>query len=78
MRITTRSAVAAAVLGTAALFCGCSSSGYPNTDDRVENIDTTIKKGGLAGRGNESRDQRFEKEVSKSPSVPAESKPPSK
>ena len=76
MRIHARSVVAAAVLGTAALLCGCSSSGYPNTDDRIENIDTTIKKGNLQGRGNESRDQRFDKEVAKSPSIPASTPPP--
>jgi hypothetical protein len=70
MRIQARSLAAGAVLGAAALLCGC-SSGYPDTEDRIENIDETIKKGNLQGRGNESRDQRFDKEVSKSPSIPA-------
>ena len=49
-----------------------------NTDDRVENIDATIKKGNLQGRGNDSRDQRFDKDVSKSPSIPPASTPPPK
>ena len=70
MKINARSLAVVAVLGTAALFCGC-SSGYPDTEDRIEGIDETIKKGNLQGRGNEARDQRFDKEVSKSPSVPA-------
>ena len=76
MKNATRTIAAAAVLGTAALLCGCSSSGYPDTEDRIENIDKTIKQGNLQGRGNDSRDLRFDKEVSKSPSVPAGAPPP--
>lgn len=70
MRTHARSLAAGAFLGAAALLCGC-SSGYPDTDERVENIDETIKKGNLQGRGNEARDQRFDKEVTHSPAIPA-------
>ncbi|MEK7469633.1 MAG: hypothetical protein AAB074_19845 [Planctomycetota bacterium] len=76
MRINAKSLAAGAVLAATAFLGGCASSGYPDTEERIENIDTTIKKGNLQGRGNESRDQRFEKDVSKSPSIPAAAPPP--
>ncbi|NUN48352.1 MAG: hypothetical protein HUU15_05935 [Candidatus Brocadiae bacterium] len=38
--------------------CGC-SSGYPSTQDRIENVETTIRKNSLTGEPEEARDKRF-------------------
>lgn len=59
----------AALLASAALAAGCASSGYPSAEDRAENVSDTIKKNNLSGRGNEARDQRFQKEVTRNPAV---------
>ena len=52
-----RTKLAVLFLG-AALAGGC-SAGYPSTEERIENVDATIKKQGLMGTRNDARDSRF-------------------
>jgi hypothetical protein len=66
--MTHRKLLAAFLAGLAAAACGC-SSGYPDTEDRLENIDETIRENGLSGQGNDARDKRFEQNVTSSPAV---------
>lgn len=64
----TRKRIAIALLSASALACGC-SAGYPDTDERIENIDDTIKAGNLSARPNDDRDKRFDTQVQKNETV---------
>lgn len=56
-------AMTAGLMLMALATVGCGGKAYPDTEDRIENIEETIQKHHLSGVQNPEREKRFQENV---------------